>query len=1024
MSTIKTRPGSRLRAFAVLQAVLLAVLVAPLPAAAVTPTVISSPIVTSTSPSALGGGATGQTVVVSGTEFQNGAQVTISGGVVVSSTTFINTSNLSAVVTVPAGTATGPKNVTVTNPDTGTGSNAVFSVNATPTVTSANPSSLGQGASSQAVTIGGAGFQSGAMVSFSGGDITVEGVTFQTASSLLVTISISAAATPGARSVTVTNSDFGVGTGTNVFTVTFVQSTPFVFGAIPASLGQGATARNVAIDGSDFRPGATVSFGGGGVTVTGVTYVSDVALLATVNVAAGSSLGDKPITVTNSDGGTDATSGIFSVIAGPTVTSASPNNLNQGTSGNVVIYGTGFAGGATVTFSGSGVTASVLSVAGDGSSLTANVTVSASATAGLRDISVSNPAPYYGVGTGVGKFTVNAVASAPTVTSTNPSSLVQGSTNQNVTVYGTNFVAGATVAFSSTGVMVNSRTWNSATSITANVSISASAPVGLRNVTVTNPDTTWGTGYGVFQVVAAASPVVDYTSPDRLQQGTTNASVAIYGSNFSTGSWSSAWVSFSGSGITVSSVTRNSSTSLTAYVSIGATAATGSRNLTVTNPDGSGSYTAYQIFQVTSGLRLRFATSGYPSSTTGSLLSPQPIVELVNASGVVDTAAADQVPIRLTVSPTTSSFTCTSGVTRQLVNGVASFTGCTLPAGTYTLTAAPDLVGSSITPFTGATFTVIGTKLAFTQQPGGTNAVPGQALPTQPIVAVQSSAGAVLTAHSSGTVTLTITTGTGTTGATLSCTNSNFRAVVNGYATFAGCAVSAQGTNYTLTATYTPTVGEATIPSVASTAFSVNASSTQIALSASATIVTSGQGFTLTAQFATLGTGKALAFQRKGAADLDWVSFASVTADTAGRASTLVVPTYTAQYRASFAGGGGLVAGTSNVVSVTARFSSGIMAPTYAGTRTLTRGTTVTYAATARPLNPGNVTPTITFQIFKLVNGAWVFQTSATGPSNSSAMRSFSWTWSRSGTWYMRARINATAYNSGIFTNIARVRIP
>jgi hypothetical protein len=35
----------------------------------------------------------------------------------------------------------------------------------------------------------------------------------------------------------------------------------------------------------------------------------------------------------------------------------------------------------------------------------------------------------------------------------------------------------------------------------------------------------------------------------------------------------------------------------------------------------------------------------------------------------------------------------------------------------------------------------------------------------------------------------------------------------------------------------------------------------------------------------------------------------------------------------------------------------------------------------------------------------------------------FSWTWSKSGTWYMRGRINATAYNSGIYSNIARVKI-
>jgi len=425
--------------------------------------------------------------------------------------------------------------------------------------------------------------------------------------------------------------------------------------------------------------------------------------------------------------------------------------------------------------------------------------------------------------------------------------------------------------------------------------------------------------------------------------------------------------------------------------------------------------------QITSDRVLQFGS--YPASSTPSLLGPQPTVQLRNGSGGLVTAVLDQVNVTLTVSPATILLTCSGGVTTQTIGGIASFSGCTLPAGPgYRLMASPTLLGSDVQPTTGVSFDVVGRKLAFTQQPGGTNAVPDQALPTEPIVAVQDSAGVTQTLQNSGSVTLTIATGP--VGATLTCTGGNARNVANGLATFNGCAVSAQGTGYSLTATYAPTlVGEPSVQPATSALFNVNATPAQVSQSTSATIVNSGQGFTLTAQFATLGSGQSLSFQRKGAADLDWTTFATLDADASGRASTLYVPTDTAQYRVAFAGGGGLSAGSSNVLSVSARFSSGTMTPNYTGTKTLNKSTRVTYSVTSRPLNPAGVVPTVTFQIYRSIDGAWVFQTSATVASSSSGVATFSWTWSKSGSWYMRGRVNATAYNSGIYSNLAKVNI-
>lgn len=100
----------------------------------------------------------------------------------------------------------------------------------------------------------------------------------------------------------------------------------------------------------------------------------------------------------------------------------------------------------------------------------------------------------------------------PVVTTVTPNAAEQGRT-LNLTITGSNFQSGATLAFSNTGVVVNSVTINSCTQLTANVSVSGTATPGATNAEVTNPDLVFGTGVGVFTVQAAAAPQVASTNP-------------------------------------------------------------------------------------------------------------------------------------------------------------------------------------------------------------------------------------------------------------------------------------------------------------------------------------------------------------------------------------------------------------------------------------------------------------------------------------------------------------------------------
>ena len=56
-----------------------------------------------------------------------------------------------------------------------------------------------------------------------------------------------------------------------------------------------------------------------------------------------------------------------------------------------------------------------------------------------------------------------------------------------MTITGTGFASGATVAFSGTFVQINSTTFVNSTTLTLNVTVHSVAALGARNVTVTNP---------------------------------------------------------------------------------------------------------------------------------------------------------------------------------------------------------------------------------------------------------------------------------------------------------------------------------------------------------------------------------------------------------------------------------------------------------------------------------------------------------------------------------------------------------
>jgi hypothetical protein len=281
---------------------------------------------------------------------------------------------------------------------------------------------------------------------------------------------------------------------------------PSVSSVSPNSGTQGQNLPSVAITGSNFQSGATCSFGAG-ITVNSCGFVSSTQLTANISISSTATTGPRNVTVTNPDTQTGTLTNGFSVTAAtappPSVGSVSPNSGAQGQSlPSVTITGSNFQSGATCSF-GAGISVNSCGFVSS-TQLTANITISSTATVGSRNVTVTNPDGQSRTLANGFSVTSSGPPPPPTVTSVSPNSGTPGQNLPSVTINGSNFQSGATCSFGA-GITVNSCGFVSSTQLTANISISSSAAMGPRNVTVTNPDSQTGTLTNGFTVTAPAA---------------------------------------------------------------------------------------------------------------------------------------------------------------------------------------------------------------------------------------------------------------------------------------------------------------------------------------------------------------------------------------------------------------------------------------------------------------------------------------------------------------------------------------
>ncbi len=112
-------------------------------------------------------------------------------------------------------------------------------------------------------------------------------------------------------------------------------------------------------------------------------------------------------------------------------------------------------------------------------------------------------ATFAGAVSGVAFALVNEATSAVATTSVTPSLLARGTKDERVTITGSGFSNGATVTFSTRGLIASDVIVVSSTTVTATLSVARDASVGASTVTVTDPNGASASGVDAVTVTPA-----------------------------------------------------------------------------------------------------------------------------------------------------------------------------------------------------------------------------------------------------------------------------------------------------------------------------------------------------------------------------------------------------------------------------------------------------------------------------------------------------------------------------------------
>ena len=701
---------------------------------------------------------------------------------------------------------------------------------------------------------------------------TISGVLYNKAES---GVSLTATQTSGTPALTAGTS--------STFTVNPGAASKLVFGQQPTSATGGATISPAVtvrvLDANDnlttSTATVTMALGSnpGGGTLSGTTSVAAVAGTATFSNLSVDKPGTGYTLAASSTGLTGATSSAFDISVGPAAKLAfvqQPSNATAGTaiSPAITVQVTDLGGNAV---SSSATINMAIGTNPAGGTLAGTTSVAAvSGLAAFSDLSINKS------GTG---YTLTASSSGLTSATSSTFNITAGTAHH--ISFGTqpsNTAAGSSISPAVTvqvrDVNDNVVTSDSSTQVTIALGNNPGSSTlgGTLTQTAVNGVATFNnlslnkTGNG-YTLTASATPLSGTTSNSfNITPGAANKLVFVQQPTSTTGG---ATIT---PAVTVQILDANDNpTTSTATVTIALGSNPGGGTLSGTTSvaavAGTATFGNLSVNKAASGYTLAASSSGLTGATStsfdisvgpaaklgfaqqpsnavaGAAISPAVTVQVQDAGGNLVSSSTATVTVAFQVNPGGAG-TLSGTLSQDAVGGVATFADLSVNKAATGYSLAASSVG--LTAATSGTFNITAAapaKLAFTTQPSATNTA-GTAFGTQPAVTVQDAFGNTVTTDTSS-VTLAITSGTGTNGAALTCT-ANPKAAVAGVATFAGCQINLVGSGYTLTAT------DGSLTSAVSSALTVNAGTavngdgTMTVAPTSVTAGSTGNNFTFT----------------------------------------------------------------------------------------------------------------------------------------------------------------------------------
>ena len=459
----------------------------------------SAPVLSSIDPSARPAGSPAFTLTVNGTNFVSGSTVRWNGAN--RTTTFVNSSRLTAAIPAADIVTSGTASITVLNP--GPTSNALtFTISPGLTITTSPSLPQGTVGTPYSHTVTAAGGTVPYSWSIAAGALP-GGLALSSSTGVIS----GSPSTSGTFNFTVRVSDGGQPTpqtATRAFSLVVSVAAPVLSSINPSTVPAGSPAFTLTVNGSNFGSGSTVRWNGSNRTTT---FVSVSQLTAAISASDVASRGAATVTVANPAG---STSNALTFTVSPPVLTITTSSLPSG------VVGLGYSQTLSATGGQPPYTWSVVAgslPAGLALAPSTGVLSGTPSAAGTANFTVQlsddfQPTPQ----TTTRIFTLTVTA--PVLSSLNPSAANAGGPAFTLTVNGSNFLSNSTVRWNGVN---RTTTFVSSSQLTAAIPATDIATAGTASVTVVNPG---GTALNALTFTISASNVLTITTGSPLPQGT------------------------------------------------------------------------------------------------------------------------------------------------------------------------------------------------------------------------------------------------------------------------------------------------------------------------------------------------------------------------------------------------------------------------------------------------------------------------------------------------------------------------